>query len=402
MDVLLNKVYSLIAIGFVGFIGWLAWKAFRSTMKKSDDPVKLLVKWGGTFALIITWAFIMKVLLKMGGIALIFGVLLTATFGVLIGIMWAPSWGRMLASPLSSMYDGGSEQAEPTPFYAIAEAKRKRGLYDASIAEVRKQLARFPSDTQGHLMLAEMLAEHRDDFEGAVALLNQFVSEHEPGPVNGSFVLNRLADLYLKYRQDPAGARQSLQRLQSEFPDTEQADKAAQRIAHLQDEDFLTTRQAPKKMEVRKMNLKLGLSGDASSMQVPEVDVDAKARNMVEHLETHPRDTEVREQLAWIYAEHYGKIDWAIDQLKQLTQMEHQSVSKLARWYNQTADIYCRFSGSAEAAKLSLEEFIGRFPDSGHSERARHRLKRLNLEVRTSKKGRSDGTDLSTQKTDST
>ena len=391
----------LIGTALLGFLGWLGWKIVKRTFERTEDPSNLLARWGGTIAIIIAWAFIIKGLLKAGGLALAFGgPILTAAFSIVIGIIWAPVWGKMLANPLTSLYDGGVKALEPTPFYAIAEAKRKRGLYDASITEVRKQLAKFPTDLKGHLILSELLAEHKEDVDGAIELLEHYLAECKPGPVNGAFVLNRLADIQLKFKRDPEKARAYVHKIHSEFPETEQAEKALQRIAHLQDEDFLTTRHEPKKFTVKQTNLKLGLTDDPNAVRAPVIDMDAKAHQMVAHLEQHPSDTDVREQLAWVYAEHYGKIDWAIDQLKQLTQMEHQSVSQIARWYNQIADIYCRFSGSSEAAKYALEEFIQRFPESGHSERARTRLKRLKLEAKTSKKSQSMETGPSLKKMD--
>lgn len=379
----------LIAICGFGFVAWLGRKIIKGSLKRTEEPAALILKWIITGGLLGVWAVTLGKFLKAGGPGLAFMVPITAVIFLILGILWAPTMAKTLFKPLTNVFDGGDEEADPTPFYAIAEAKRKRGLYDASIAEVRAQLEKFPHDMQGHLMLAELLAEHKDDVDGATELLEYFISECQPGQINGSFVLNRLADFHLKYNKDPEKARKCLQRIQWEYPESEQADKAAQRIAHLQDEDFLKTRHQPKKFEVRKLDVKLGLSDDTQQPQPPAENMDAKAHEMVAHLEQHPSDTDVREQLAWLYAEHYGKIDWAIDQLKQLTQMEHQSVSKLARWYNQMADVYCRFSGSAEAARISLEEFIERFPDSGHADRMRTRLKRLNLEARTSRKGQS-------------
>jgi len=386
-----NLINILVGLALLGSLVWLAWKIVKAAMNRSDEPAALGLKWLITLVLVGFWVFALRGLLSSGpGVVIM--VPISVFIGFILGILWTPTLVKTLVSPLTSVFDGGNIEAEPVPFYAIAEAKRKRGLYDVSIAEVRKQLAKFPHDMQGHLMLAELFAEDQGDVDGAVECLEQFYAEHELGAVNGAFVLNRLADLQLKFKKNPQQARAYVQRIHSDFHDTDQADKALQRIAHLQDDDFLVTRQDEKKFEVKKSNLKLGLMDHSEMVQAPVNDPDAKAHELVTHLEQHPNDTDAREQLAWMYAKHYGKIDWAIDQLKELTHMEHQSVSQIARWYHQMADIYCRFSGSSEAAKFALEEFIQRFPQSGHSERARTRLKRLKLEAKTSKKSQSDET----------
>lgn len=396
METIIN---ILIGIGLLSFVGWLGWKVAKASMAKSDEPAALGLKWGITIVLIGLWIFALSKLIGAGpGVVIM--VPITVVIFFILGVLWTPTLAKTLVGPLTNAFDGGNVEADPVPFYAVAEAKRKRGHYDASITEVRNQLAKFPNDMKGHLMLAELFAEHKDDVDGAIELLEQFYSDNELGAINGAYLLNRLADIQLKFKKDPDQARKYVQRIHSEFPDTDQADKALQRIAHLQDEDFLTTRHEEKSFEVKKFNLKLGLEDDPNSVQAPVDDMDSKAHEMVAHLEKHPNDTDVREQLAWIYAEHYGKIDWAVDQLKQLTQMDHQSVSKMARWYNQIADVYCRFTGSSEAAKFALEEFIQRFPDSGHAERARTRLKRLKLEAKTTKKSQSFETGPSLQKMD--
>jgi len=46
-----------------------------------------------------------------------------------LSLMWTPHLGAALAKPLTGLYDGGDEVAELRPFYSIAQAKQKRGLY---------------------------------------------------------------------------------------------------------------------------------------------------------------------------------------------------------------------------------------------------------------------------------
>ena len=98
MELLIRWIISLVTWSF---FGWLAWKALSRSLERSEDPVKLCVKWVGTLALVVTWAWTLKSLIQAGGYALGFlGPLITAAIGIIIGIIWAPSWGAMLARPL--------------------------------------------------------------------------------------------------------------------------------------------------------------------------------------------------------------------------------------------------------------------------------------------------------------
>src|SRR5690348_18087515 len=52
------------------------------------------------------------------------------------------------------------------------------------------------------------------------------------------------------------------------------------------------------------------------------------------HLEQHPLDTEAREKLAVIYADHYHRLDMATDELEQLIQQPNQPSRLVVRWLN--------------------------------------------------------------------
>ena len=151
MEMLIN---ILVGLALLGSLVWLAWKIVKAAMNRSDEPAALGLKWLITLVLVGFWVFALRGLLSSGpGVVIMVPV--SVFIGFILGILWTPTLVKTLVSPLTSVFDGGNIEAEPVPFYAIAEAKRKRGLYDVSIAEVRKQLAKFPHDMQGHLMMAE-------------------------------------------------------------------------------------------------------------------------------------------------------------------------------------------------------------------------------------------------------
>src|SRR5205085_9326716 len=86
-----------------------------------------------------------------------------AASGIVLAIFWAPNLSEWFASPLTTLYDGGDTAPEPRPLYSIATAYRKRGNYDKAITEIRRQLAAFPEDFEGWMMLAEVQAQDLND-----------------------------------------------------------------------------------------------------------------------------------------------------------------------------------------------------------------------------------------------
>jgi len=373
----------IIGLATWSFFGWLAWKALSRSLERSEDPVKLCVKWAGTLALAVAWAWTLKSLMQAGGYALGFlGPLITAAIGIIIGIIWAPSSGAMLARPLTHMFDGGDEPADPEPFYAVAMAKRKRGQYDLAMMEIRKQLRTFPADMQGHVMLAEILVEDLSNAEGAFEVLDQYLQNHELGAVQGAFVMNRLAEWEIRYRRNPEKARDWVRRIQEHYPDTEQAERATQKLAHMTDDAYLMYRKDPKNYLVQRH---LSVPKHANSPMESAGDdqaTDRRYQALMEHLQEHPGDTSAREELAWLYADALGAWEKAIEELRVCSAMEHQPAARLAKWHHQMADIHCRFTGNVEEAKNILESYIQSYPDCVHTPTISMRIKRLKLESR--------------------
>src|SRR5207302_965597 len=181
------------------------------------------------------------------------------------------------------LYDGGDVQVTPAPFYSIAEAKRKQGKYAEAVAEIRKQLARFPGDFAGTLMLAGIQAENLNDLPGAQMTIERLLNEPDQPPANlvkhleqhpqdgearerlaliyaehyhrvdlavdqleellaqpnlpakqAVHWLNLLADLRVRRAGDVAAAREALQRVVDLFPGSAAAENAKHRMAHLQ------------------------------------------------------------------------------------------------------------------------------------------------------------------------
>src|ERR1017187_8614850 len=176
---------------------------------------------------------------KSGEAGAYIGVPLVAVFGVGLAISWRGGLASIIANQVGSMFDGGDREIEPRPAYSIAQAKRNRGHYSEAIAEVRKQLARFPTDLEGQLLLAQLQAEHMNDLQGAEITIQRLCNQPAQTPRNLALALNTLADWHLKLAQDRDAARQDLEKIIALLPDSELSALAAQRIAHLANTAFL-------------------------------------------------------------------------------------------------------------------------------------------------------------------
>ncbi len=101
------------------------------------------------------------------------------------------------------------------------------------MAEIRKQLERFPADVEGQLLLAQIQAEDLNDLPAAELTIQHFCEQPGHAPQNIAFALYSMADWYLALRRDREAAQRHLEKIIELLPGSEVALGAAQRIAHL-------------------------------------------------------------------------------------------------------------------------------------------------------------------------
>lgn len=362
-------VFSVIGAGF------LIWLVVR-TFQRTDDPVKLAAKWIFTFPLIIGCIWMAH---QMGP----YGPFLIAFVGVILSIMWTPHLSDMLISSLTDLFDGGKEPPIPKPFYSIALAKRKRGEFSDAMILVREQLAKFPNDYEGVLLLAAIQAEDLKDLQSAEITLNQFCDWEKAPPMQIASALTQLADWQLKIVHDSTSARMTLERIIAKFPDSEFSKAAAQRIAHLGGaEKILLSAHDRRPVFVPEGEKSAGLRESIAHIVPPDANPAQAAVELVKHLETHPLDIEAREQLAVIYAQHYQRLDMAAGELQQLIQQRAQSPRLVAHWLNLLADLQIKAGADYETVAPTLEKIIELFPALPVADLARSRLSILRLEIK--------------------
>lgn len=379
-DILLSIV---MIFAMVAGVGWVLWR----TLRKSEDPPRLVFKW--ILSVIVIGYLVRYVMPDVagGGMAAIGGIIQTTVIGLVMAIIWRHNIASMIAKPFGSLYDGGNEAAEPKPFYSAARAKRMRGDFLGAKADIRAELIKFPTDMEGQMLLAEIEAQDIHDLRAAEVIVQRFIAQKGHSPANIAYALNSMADWQLKYAQDPDAARACFEKLIELMPESEWALRASQRIAHLGNAEMLLGGEARKSYKLTHIEGDPGLDQSWGGVQpAAEETPEALAAGYVKHLEEYPHDTEIRERLAILYAEHYQRLDLAESQLEQLIQYPNQPVKQVVKWLNMLADLQVKHGGTYDTVRATLQRIVDLYPGAGFATVAQNRIERLRLEFKGKEK----------------
>jgi len=357
----------------VGIIVACAW-GFRC-LQNSDDPPRLIFKW------LISVGVIVGGLRFMYGFPPQFWPVIVLIPAITIGLMWASSIGAMVAKPLTSSFDGGDQEVDPQPFYSVAESKRHNGFYDESILEIRAQLEKFPGDFKGMMLMASIQADNLNNLSGAQQIIEELLQQPNLPPQAAATALNSLADWQLQLAHDTEAARATVQRITDAYPDTQLSLLAAQRSARMANSEEVQDARQQRKFIVREREHDIGLR-PAGHGETTGPDCAKLAEGYVKQLELHPLDSDTREKLALLYADHFKRLDLALEQLEQLISFPHQSTRHVARWLNLIASLHIRFGGDIAAAEQSLRRIIEQFPKTALADAAESRLPYLGMELK--------------------
>lgn len=370
------KTQIMAIIGLIFFVGLSAlacWKIVGMIYRSENRP-QLIIKW-------LVSGFLCYGIYRaayVGPLGLLIGIVL----GLILGVMWARDIGNMIANPFSSLYDGGDQELDERPLYAMAEARRKRGDYLGAVKETNIQLVRFPTDFTGLMLLAEIQAENLKDLPSAKEVIERILDTKGESPKNLAFALNRLADWQLKIGMDQPAARTTIERIANLLPDSEQAQLAFQRMAHLDAGGPAKKTEESKPIALKNFDSSIGLRDDSADLSPVEEDPAVVAARFVKLIDQHPHDYEAREKLAAIYADHYQRLDLASDQLEYLIAQPHQPAKQVVHWLNLLADFQVRLTLDANVARKTLERIVDLFPDAAASQNARNRIAYLSIEVK--------------------
>lgn len=373
----------LLLVLFGGAALWFIY----GTVKRADDPARMVVKWVVTGIIV---GFMLKVvapLVGKGGYDGAFvGIPLTAVCGLALAITWRHNLAELVAQPFASLYDGGSVPPEPKPAYSVAQARQKQGRNLEAIEEIRKQLELFPTDFEGHMLMAQIQAEDLKDLAAAGKTIDALCGQPGHAPINIAYALYSLADWHLQENKNREAARRAFEKVMELLPDTEYAVTAAHRVARLADPDMPLSEHERKVFLVPEGMKNVGLSKDMRPVAAPEADPAEAAEALVKHLRKYPLDSEAREKLAVIYFEHYGRFDLAADQLEQLITQPNQPARVVVRCLNILADLQIKNGGDYETVKATLQRIVDLNPSLAAAENARTRIGLLKLELKAKQK----------------
>src|SRR5262249_15616995 len=158
----IRAVFAIL-IPVVVFGGLIVW-----TIIKAEDPARMTFKWVLTLIILAVMVFKVAPIVGQGGYG---GAFLRRSFcggfGPWLAFIWRHTIASWVADPIASLYDGGNTAPDPHPAYSIAQSRQKQGKYLEAVAEIQKQLERFPTDFEGHMMMAQIQAEDLNDLLAA-------------------------------------------------------------------------------------------------------------------------------------------------------------------------------------------------------------------------------------------
>jgi hypothetical protein len=312
-----------------------------------------------------------------------FGPFLFVFMAIIMSLAWTPHIAAFLFNPLTNLFDGGHEPPESKPYYSTAIAKQKQGHPVEAIVELRAQLAKFPNDFEGVLLLAGVQAADMNDLPGAEITLNHFCDSPHAPDRQVVAALTQLADWHLKLAQDVDAARVALQKIVDRFPGTEFSLQAEQRLAHLGGTGkILLAAQDRQAIELPVGVKNLGLRDSTEFAKPREMAPGQVAAAYVQHLEQYPHDAEVREKLAVLYAKDFQRLDMATLELAQLINEPNHAPKQVVHWLNLLANFQIELGADVATVRATLEKIAECFPNAPQAEIARRRLALLNSEFK--------------------
>lgn len=133
-----------------------------------------------------------------------------------------------------------SEQLEADP-NAHAISLMSQGRYEESLAEFHRLMEERPTDRYPVMESVKLQLGKLHDVDGAVQTLRVALEQEWPME-DATFFAQRLADLYYDDKRDSASARQIMEQLIADYPNTPAAGHATHRLREIEEAEFLAAR----------------------------------------------------------------------------------------------------------------------------------------------------------------
>ena len=362
----------------------------RQIKNPDNDPVKVIVKWIVTLAVV---AFMIYATVRANdrGALLIVFIFLLLPGSILLGLWWTPAISDWVASPITNALTGDSRESYNKPEYGIANARRKRGQYVEAIEAVDEQLVKHPGNFDGLMLKATIQAENLGDLPAATATIQETLSDPEQLNYRLPVALNKMAEWQLAIAGDPDAARRTLQQIQTALPNSRAAQLAAQRLASLDSSeesesdvvDFNESYQNLVEESAEKDDftspLELPKAIELNRQQVGE----EALQTCLHRVEMHPDSISNREELAALYLDHTKQPAMALRQYEHLLALSGTTIHQKTAWLNKLADIQVKSGESYETIRATLERVVALDPRAAPAARAQQRISYLHIELRS-------------------
>jgi|TARA_B100000959_G_C14959127_1_gene615024 tetratricopeptide (TPR) repeat protein len=388
MQATLERLYGAFLVYGV-LVAVIVYIIRRQIKNPDNDPVKVIVKWVVTLAVV---AFMIHATVRANdrGSLLVVFILLLLPGSILLGLWWTPAISEWIASPITNALTGDSREFYNKPEYGIANARRKRGQYVEAIEAVDEQLVKHPGNFDGLMLKSAIQAENLGDLAAAAATIQEAVSDPEQLNYRLPVALNKMADWQLTVAVDPDAARRTLRQIRTAMPNSQAAQLAAQRLASLDSSEESESDIVDFNESYQKLVEESAAKDDFTSpLELPKAielnrqQADEKAlQTCLRRVEMHPDSVSNREELAALYLGHAKQPALALEQYERLLALPGTTIHQKTAWLNKLADIQIKSSDSYEAVRATLERVIALDPKAAPAARAQQRISYLNIELR--------------------
>jgi tetratricopeptide (TPR) repeat protein len=174
----------------------------------------------------LIWSFVKD---AGDGIKLVFVILMGLAGGLLAVKYFIPWLGDMMGE---AMFSSGEkvEQDHMTK----AAARIAQGDYPGAIEQYESMLREKPDDPFPVAEIAKMHAERLHDPQAALKVLEEHLQSKDWPVDDAAFIMFRIADLHLTHRHDFETARDMLEQIIGNFPNTRHSANAHHRMSELE------------------------------------------------------------------------------------------------------------------------------------------------------------------------